>query len=379
MIIVLSGCLGRLPLGGHAWAHLQYLVGLHAGGHEVYYLEDAGAESWVYDWDSQEFRTDLEYPGAYIKSCLEPFGLGDRWAYRAGDHSRGIGAEALREICSQADLLLVFASPLAPWRDEYDLPRRRAFVDVDPGFVQMRVANGEPALQETIARCERLFTVGQRIGAADCEIPTLGRHWWTTVPPVVLSEWPVASDGEATHFTSVMQWGGYPEVVFDGARYGTKADEFWKFVDLPCRTTQPLQIALTGGQPEALARQGWDVVEGWVPSRTPWSYRSFIQRSRAEFSVAKHGYVRTRGGWFSDRSVCYLASGRPVLVQDTGLSDWLPVGEGVLAFDDVRRAALAIEAVNAAYPRHQRAARRIAETYFASDRVLPELLEAALG
>src|SRR5207244_9858730 len=141
---------------------------------------------------------------------------------------------------------------------------------------------------------------------------------------------------------------------------------------------QPFRIALTGAPPEDLARHGWEVVPGWVPSRTPWSYRTFIQESRAEFGVAKHGYVLSRGGWFSDRSVCYLASGRPVLVEDTGLADWLTVGEGVVTFANPEEAVAGINHINADYERHRRVARRLAEHVFSTEQVLKAFLTEAM-
>ena len=379
MIVLFSGSVGRLPLGGHAWAEMQYLAGLRALGHEVYYLEDCGGESWVYDWDSEQLTTDLDYPAGYVRACLEPLGLQDRWIYRAGDQARGLTIEQLKEVCSQADLFIVWAVPIALWRPEYDWPRRRAFIDVDPGFTQIGLARGRADLVETVDRCERLFTFAQRLGAADCPIPTAGRAWLTTLPPVVLEQWPYVAGDEPSHFTSIMQWRGFREVEYEGVRYGQKDLEFPKFIGLPRQTEQPLCVALTGAPPETLTEHGWEVVPGWTPSRTPWTYREFIQRSRAELSVAKQGYVAMRGGWFSDRSVCYLASGRPVLVEDTGLADWLPLGEGIVTFRDLPEAVHGIESINGDYGRHRRAARRLAEEYFAAERVFPPLLEAALG
>lgn len=378
MIIVFSGSIGRFPVGGHAWVQMQYLAGLRALRHEVFYLEDCGEESWVYNWEAEELTTGLAYPAAYVHDCLEPLGLGARWIYRAGEQSTGMGVNEFLEICGQADLLLIWAVPLTRWRDEYGWPRRRAFVDADPGFTQISLANGDPQLAATVERCERLFTVGQRIGAPDCHIPTAGRRWLKTVPPVSLAEWLPTEDGPGTHFTSIMQWRGFRDVAYEGAVYGQKDREFPRFVDLPRLTSQPLRIALTGLAPEELTRHGWEVVPGWRASRTPWSYRAFIQESRAEFGVAKHGYVLMRGGWFSDRSVCYLACGRPVLVQDTGLDDWLPTGEGIVTFRDPQEVLRGIEVINADYDRHGRAARRLAERHFAAERVLPPLLEAAM-
>jgi hypothetical protein len=377
VIIVFSGTIGRAGVGGLAWMNMQYLAGLRDLGHDVYYLEDCGPESWVYHWEAERLTTDLAYPAAYVRDCLEPLGLGGRWTYRAGEQAAGMGAEEFREVCSGADLLIVQAAAVTPWRPEYDRPRRRAFIDVDPGFTQISLEKGHAELADTVRRCERLFTIAQRIGATDCPIPTAGREWLRTLPPVALGQWPVAGDGPATHFTSIMQWRGFRDVKYQGVLYGQKDREFPRFLDLPRNTAQPIRVALAGAPPDDLALHGWEVVPGREPSRTAWTYREFIRGSRAEFGVAKHGYVRTRGGWFSDRSVCYLASGRPVLVQDTGLGDWLPTGEGVVTFGDVPGAVRGIEAINADYGRHRRAARRLAEEVFAAGRVLPPLLEAA--
>jgi hypothetical protein len=358
---------------------MQYLAGLRALGHEVYYLEECGAESWVYNWDTEQLTTDLAYPAGYIQACLRLLGLEHAWIYRAGEQAVGMPVEEFRGRCAAADLLIIRAVPLAWWRPEYALPRRRVFIDADPGFTQISLAQGHPDLTATVARCERLFTIGQRLGAPDCPVPLGDRRWEKTVAPVALAHWPVAEDGPAGHFTAIMQWRGFRDVTYAGVQYGQKDREFPRFLDLPRRTTQPFRLALTGGDAEELVRHGWEVVPGWEPSRTPESYRAFIQASRAEFGVAKHGYVQMRGGWFSDRSVCYLASGRPVLVQDTGLADWLPTGEGVVTFSDAREALVGVARINADYAAQRRAARQIAETYFAAERVLPPLLDAALA
>jgi hypothetical protein len=284
--------------------------------------------------------------------------------------------DTLKAVCEQADLLLVRAIPLWDWRPEYDLPKRRAFVDVDPGFTQMNIASGDKEFDAAIDRCEKLFTLGQRFGAADCLVPNTGRPWLKTLPPVALSEWPPLNSVSATYFTSVMRWDGFQDASFQGKTYGQKDLELSRFIDLPRKSSQKFRIALNG--PETLAEYGWEIVPGEVATRTPKAYRDFIRDSRAEFGVAKHGYVEMRPGWFSDRSVCYLACGLPVLIQDTGLEDWLPVGEGVLTFQDWQGIMHGIEMINVDYTRHRRAARRLAEEYFSTQRVLPALLEAAL-
>jgi hypothetical protein len=377
MLIVVCGSIGRSVTGGQAWANLQYLIGLRALGHDVYYLEDVGDWSRTYSWEEGQHTDSLDYPSDFIRRSLEPYGFGDRWAYRVGRESRGRSIEEIRALCAEADLLLVRGIPFIVWRPDYDLPRRRAFIDVDPGFTQVRLANGEPAFAETLGKCERLFTISQRIGKPDCDIPAAGRVWNSTLPPVALEAWPVTPAPKDAPFTSVIRWRGFKDVKYRGKEYGQRDREFPKFIDLPAQSRQSFQIALTGGGAEKLTKAGWKVVEGWRTSRTTESYRSFIQDSRAEFGVAKHCYVATRGGWFSDRSVCYLASGRPVLVQDTGLG-WLPLGSGVLTYATAREAIHQIECINADYRSHQTSARALATTLFSTKRVLPQLLNQAM-
>jgi hypothetical protein len=378
MKIILAGTIGRSGLGGQAWAGMQYLLGLRALGHEVVYLEDCGKSSWVYVWEKEDWTHELDYPAGYLRTCFEPFGLGDSWIYRDNYRSLGMPLEEFQEFCAHADLLIMRAAPFWNWRPEYDLPQRRAFIDVDPGFTQIAIANGDAGLTEGIARAERRFTYAQRYGAADCAIPGDGGPWLPTRPPVYLPEWPQLETA-ASHFTSVMRWQGFKEVSYRGVTYGQRDKEFPRYFDLPQRTAQKFLIAQMGIKPEELTRHGWEVAMGEIVSRTPQLYRGFIQQSRGEFSVPKNGYVAMRGGWFSDRSVCYLASGRPVVMEDTGLADWLPVGQGVLTFNNPDEALQCIETVNADYEKHRRTARQLAADHFATDKVLPALLVAAMN
>jgi hypothetical protein len=377
MTIILAGTIGRSGLGGQAWACLQYLLGWRALGHEVFYLEDCGRSSWVYIWEKEDWTHELDYPAAYVGACLEPFGLGERWIYRDNYRSVGMPLEKFLEVCAQADLLVMRAVPFWNWRKEYEGPRRRAFIDVDPGFTQITLANGDQGWVEGVARAERRFTYGQRLGAPDCPAPLTGGPWLKTVPPVFLPEWPVANT-EAAHFTSVMRWQGFKEVMHEGVSYGQRDKEFEDYLDMPRLTAQKFRMAQMGIKPEVLASHGWEVALGEVISRTPESYREFIQQSRAEFSIPKNGYVKMRGGWFSDRSVCYLASGRPVLIKDTGLADWLPVGNGLLTFNTPAEAVQKIDCINSDYEHHRRAARRVAETHFASEKVLANFVAQAM-
>jgi hypothetical protein len=378
MIVILAGSIGRFPVGGHAWVDMQYLLGLRALGHDVYYLEDCGEGSWVYNWHTKEVTTDLEYPTAFLRDCLTSIGFDGRWLYRAGDQFVGMPQSCFRDLCSEADLMIIRGVPLLAWRSEYDCPRRRIFIDSDPGFTQISLEHGHSALKMTVERCERLFTIGCGIGTPQCPIPTAGRKWSTIMPPVHLPHWPVAEGHQPTYFTSIMQWRSYPKGFYKNVQYGDKQKEFPQFIDLPTLTGQPLLLALIGGAPDELSAHGWHVISGAAATLTPNSYRAFINNSRAEFGVAKEGYVHTRSGWFSDRSVCYLASGRPVLVQDTGQSEWIQTGEGLLTFRTLTDALDGIDAINNDYERQRRAARVLAERHFAAERVLPRMVEEAL-
>jgi len=376
--IILAGTIGRSGLGGQAWACLQYLLGFRALGHEVFYLEDCGDTTWVWDWDKNGWNYGLDYPASYVNASLAPFGLETNWIYRTDKDSRGLQIDRFKEICRTADLLIMRATPLWTWREEYDWPKRRAFIDVDPGFTQITLANGDQGWLAGVARAERRFTLAQRIGEADCPIPQTGGPWLKTLPPVYLPEWP-AAESEASHFTSIIRWQGFREVTHNGMSYGQRDQEFPTYFDLPRATSQTFRLAQMGMKPELLTQHGWEVVAGEVISRTPNSYREFIQNSRAEFSVPKNGYVKMRGGWFSDRSVCYLASGRPVLIEDTGLRDIFPVGEGLVTFHDLPGAIAGVAEISAHYERHRRAARALAENVFSTERILPEFLRAAMS
>ncbi len=379
MRIILAGCIGRFPLAGHAWITSQYLLGLRSLGHDVYYLEDSGEESWVYEWSREEMTNDINYPANFIARMLDPIEMEGRWIYRTSHHSAGMSLDELRSICQTADLLLIRGAPINAWRDEYSAPLRRAFIDVDPLFTQVKATQGDPSLIETLDRCDHVFTIAQRIGQADCTIPLLKRQWNVTVSPVFLPAWRMATH-EAVHpFTTVMQWDSYDSVQYGGIAYGNKSHEFPRFTTVPRRAQAEFCIAMIGRPPDHLDVGGWQIVDGTIVSSTLEDYRNFIQQSLAEFSVAKQGYVISRGGWFSDRSVCYLASGRPVVVQDTGLRDWLPVGRGVLCFQTVGEAVDAVTDIRQQYETHRLHARRIAEDYFSTERVLPTLLQQAIS
>src|SRR5687767_2982753 len=244
MVIILAGTIGRSGLGGQAWAVMQYLAGFKHLGHEVFYLEDCGDTSYAFDWEREEPTYDLDYPASFVGQCLDVIGLGDRWIYRTGEESRGMPLSTLLDACAAADLLIMRAAPMWTWRPEYERPRRRAFIDVDPGFTQFAIARGG-GLAEPLTRYERFFTYGQNIGRADCPIPTGDKSWIPTVPPVHLPHWPMVHDA-ATHFSSLIRWTGFREESYGGTKIGQRDVQFPKYLDLPQMTTQPLRMAAMG-------------------------------------------------------------------------------------------------------------------------------------
>ena len=228
-----------------------------------------------------------------------------------------------------------------------------------------------------VAHAECRLTYGQCSGRVGCLMPQTGGPWVATLPPVHIEEWPDHSNRPGTHYTSVIRWQGFREVTVDGKVFGQRDKQFAQYLDLPSRTKTKFRIALMGTEPSTLTSRGWEVRPGEEVSKTTDSYRTFIQDSRAEICIPKHGYVAMRTGWVSDRSICYLASGRPVLMEETGVSDCLATGAGLVTFRSADTAVAMLEEVEAHYPDHARAARSLAASLFSTRTVLPDLLEAA--
>lgn len=369
--IAIAGCLAQKARNaGHTWQFLQYLLGFRRLGYEVLLL------------DSLE-HAGLDRPAqlrsvAYVDEVMREHGLDDAWtvALPGGHHAGAPRARALRFV-QDADLLL---NTMGFCTDEPLLAaaRRRVFLDTDPGFAQMWFDLG---LADVLSGHDAHVTIGERIGEPDCEIPTCGLDWVTTPQPVVLDAWPRASDPPRRPFTSVASWrGAYGPVDYAGKRYGLRVHEFRRFARLPELTGRAFELALAIHEAEtpdlALLRDGgWKLVAPEEVATTPAAYRAFIAESTAELMVAKGMYVQARSGWVSERSLCYLASGRPVVAQDTGLGDRYPLGTGLLAFETLDEAAACVEQIAADYARHADAARALAEAHFDSDRVLGRLLE----
>jgi len=378
--IVVLGYLVRGPIGGMAWHHLQYVLGLCAMGHDVYFMEDSGDDAWAcYDPQRDVTDADPSFGLAFAAATFARAGFADRWAYHDALGGRWLGpaADRLLSICTSADVCLNLsgANVLRQW--VMDIPVR-VYVDTDPVFTQIRNLL-DPKRRAHALSHTAFFSFGENFRNPGCTIPDDGFAWQPTRQPVVLDAWPVTAGPDRAPFTTVMVWDSYPAQEYAGRTFGMKSASFADYFDLPARTQETLELALGGASaPRAeLRRKGWQLLNPLEPSRDPWTYQRYLQRSKAEFSLAKHGYVAARSGWFSERSAGYLASGRPVVVQETGFSDWLDADGGVIAFNTPDEAIAGVGDVGRRYTYHCRAAREIAEQYFDARSVLARLLDSA--
>ena len=377
LTILLSGMVAADPhQGGATWAVLQYLLGLRRLGHDAYLVEPVRPSS-LRPAGAALGATDN---AAYFRGVVSEFGL-ERSAALLLEGTRetvGLGYDELLAVARRADALLNVSGMLT---DEALIGRVpvRVYLDLDPAFVQLwHAAEG---IDMRFAGHTHFVTVGQAIGRPGCDVPTCGREWIPTLPPVVLDHWPAADRVTHDGLTTVANWRGYGSVEYRGVFHGQKAHSFREVIDLPTRTRERFLPALAIHPGEArdlaaLAANGWRLLDPAVVAGTPDEYMRFVQGSKAEFGVAKSGYVVSNCGWFSDRSACYLASGRPVVAQETGFSRILPTGAGLFSFRTADDALAAVDALNADYPRHARAARAIAQEFFDSDKVLSRLLRA---
>jgi hypothetical protein len=377
--IVVLGYMIRGPLGGLAWHYLQYLIGLANLGHDVFYVEDSDDYPACYNPSRNVTDTDPTYGLRFTARAFDRLGLGERWAYYDAHTERwlGPGADNILDVCRSADLVLNVSgvNVLRPWLSDVPV---RVLVDTDPAFTQIRHLT-DPIARRRALQHTAFFSFGENIDGGSSDIPDDGVPWLATRQPVALDAWPATPGQPQGRLTTVMQWSSYPPREYQGQHYGMKSDSFGPYADLPEQVGPIFQLSLGGsGFDEEMASK-WGVQDSRLPTRDPWTYQRYIQNSKAEFSVAKHGYVVSRSGWFSERSAAYLASGRPVIVQDTGFTAWLAAGVGVLAFGTPDEALTRIEEVNSRYELHCQAARGIAEGYFDARQVLPHLIERAMA
>lgn len=381
-IVLANGSLASYPQGGGLWScFLQYMLGIAALGHEVFWLE-------LLRSTGDETRDRLQI-GTFFRR-FHHHGFKDRCALLVYDKDLteptlssvtpfGMSKHKIEKIAKNADLLWNFACALR--QPLLSLFRRRVLVDGDPGHLQVSALTCDMGIHEHHV----FLSVGRKLHDPDCEVPTLGVKWHHSSPVVHLPMWDVTPDpGEHAPFSSVTQWTWEELWLQDRVLSVSKRDAYLRYLELPQRAGRPFELAVNlhpkdrTGDRELLRNHGWKLVHPHRVARSPSSYQRYIKHSRAEFSCPKPIHRELKTGWFSDRTAAYLASGRPVLAEDTGFSEYLPTGEGLVVFRDLAEAVAGAKEIDANYSRHMYAARRLAEEYFAADRVLPRLLDASM-
>jgi hypothetical protein len=383
-VIVVLGALGRIPLAGVAWQILHYLEGFRRVGCDVYYVEDTG--DWPWDPEQNTISADPGYTVCYLARVLGRFGFGERWAYRAeaeGGRIHGVPESRVRDLFRRADALVNLTGATVLREEHLNVPVR-IYLETDPVLPQIEVAQGRRFTIDLLAAHTHHFTFGENLGAADCGVPVERFRYLPTRQPVVLDWW---QDGPSRCagckcFTTVASWQqSGKDVEWRGEQYSwSKHHEFLKFVDLPRRSGEAFELALACDDAATLAKlreHGWRVTDALRLSLDVEPYRDYLRGSRGEFTVAKDQNIRLRSGWFSDRSACYLAAGRPVITQDTGFGNVLPTGRGLFAFRTMEDVLAALDAVGGDYAGHCRAAREVAAEHFAAEKVIGVLMECA--
>jgi hypothetical protein len=387
--IIVGGYIGLLPAGGVTWDYIQYPVGLASLGQDVYYVEDT--RLWpIYQSPGSDW-SDASGSINHLDAVMKDFELGKRWAYRVEVSGKvfGLSEEQLLEVCRTADVFINISCSTF-MRDEYRQIPARVLIDSDPMFTQIQYLSeqmftpGQPGLRELVDAHNNHFTFGENFGSEDCLIPDCGIRWHTTRQPICLDHWSVSpQSNNGNGYTTLMNWTAAKPLEFDGTSWGQKDLEFRRFFAMPGKFREAkLEVAVgqTGGAGTSFPtieaeNAGWRVLEPEKCAGDWKSYRDFVSKSRGEFSVAKETYVKARTGWFSCRSACYLASGRPVVTQDTAWSKYFPTDYGLIPFTNQDEAVDALTRIESEPQKHSRSARRIAEEYFDSSRVLTRMLE----
>jgi hypothetical protein len=383
LTIVVGGYIVAYPLGGMTWHHLNYLLGLHELGHEVWFLEDSGSYSYPYNPITWQTAVDSTYGRKYLEETFARYGLPLRYCYYSQfeDAHYGLKRDELNSLLARADLMLC-VSGVTPLRPDRPRPRRCAVIDTDPVFTQLRMGHDEE-FSAYYRQFDAVATFGRLIGKPSCPLPTHGLDWIGTNQPIALKHWPAAAK-KSDEFTTIGKWEHTSDrnLQFNGKSFrSSKGVEWMKMIDLPSKVPWKMTLGMLS-MPEKTAAEftshGWKIVNAEQSTLNCPTFADFIRASAGEFTVAKEIYAGLPSGWFSDRSAAYLASGKPVVTQETGFADWLPTNQGLFSYKTPEEAAVALNAIAKDYSRHSTAARTVAEQYFDSKKVLPELLESIM-
>jgi hypothetical protein len=383
--LVVTGFMGSIPIAGVIWQHIHYIVGLQRLGHEVYYIEDSGRIP--YDPIIGEPTIDFSFAGKMLAQLAAEFGFEDRWSYVAryakGFPALGLARKDVQQLYRDADAILNVCGA-QELTDDLLVSDRLIYVESDPGLEQIKVDQRDPATLEYLSRHRVRFTFGENVGTEKFGVPTHEFTWLPTRQPVVTDFWcsehaPLPS----AVFTSVANWStsGLKDIEWRGEKFlWSKSLEFLRFIEAPRAAGETFELATNIAEPdvrEQFLRNGWRFHPPDGLSADINLYRDYIAQSKGEFTAAKEQYVRLNTGWFSDRSACYLASGRPVITQDTGFAEHYGERGGVLAFRSLGEIVEAVKMVNADHGHHAKAARELARQVFEAEKVLASLLERA--
>ena len=383
--IVVMGFMGSMPIAGVIWQHIHYIVGLQQLGHEVYYIEDSARIP--YNPETFEVTTDFDYTAGLLNRLAREFDFKNRWAYCAryssGNPTAGLRLDKIRRLYREADAVLNICGT-QEFNGDLLQSDRILYIESDPGVEQIKIDKGIASTKAYLERHHALFSFGENIGTKRFPVPTHGLKWLPTRQPVVTDLWRTRqSPPTAAMFTSVANWStsGLKDITWRGEKYlWSKSREFLRFIAAPKKAGETFELATNIEQASTRAkfeRNGWRLTSPLQMSVDYWLYRDYVQRSKGEFTVAKDQYVRLNTGWFSDRSVCYLAAGRPVIIQETGFTKFYGGKAGLLSFRTLEEIVEAVKQINADYTKHSRAAYALAREMFEAKKVLKSILDRA--
>jgi hypothetical protein len=381
--IVVMGFMGSCPIAGVIWQHVHYIVGLNRLGHDVYYIEDSAR--LPYNAETFDTSEDYGYAAKVLARLAGEFGFKQRWSFCArflpDNPTAGFGLQKIRQLYRDADAILNVCGT-QELNDDLRQSDRLLYIESDPGVEQIKVDQRKKATIEYLRQHHALFTFGENVVTKNFPVPLHGLRWFPTRQPIVTDLWKTnRRPAKSAVFTTIANWStsGLKDIEWRGEKYlWSKSREFLRFMNAPVRANEPFEMATDIKDAKTLEkfqRRNWSFCSPHDLSIDYWRYRDYIRRSKAEFTVAKDQYIRLRSGWFSDRSACYLAAGRPVITQETGFTDHYGSDGGLFAYDSLGQIVEAVKMINADYPFHSRAARNIARETFEATKVLASLLE----
>ena len=383
--IVVMGFMGSCPIAGVIWQHIHYVVGLQRLGHAVYYIEDSAR--LPYNPETFEVNNEFDYAARLLNRLSREFGFKNRWAFCArylpGNPTAGLPLRRIRQLYRDADAILNICGA-QEFNDDLLVSDRILYIESDPGVEQIKIDKGVKATTNYLQRHRALFTFGENVGTKSFPVPTHGFKWLPTRQPVVTDLWKTQrAPSRAAVFTSVANWStsGLKDITWRGDKYlWSKSREFLRSISAPKKSGETFELATNIEDANTRAkflRNGWRLHSPLQLSVDYWLYREYIRHSKGEFTVAKDQYIRLNTGWFSDRSACYLAAGRPVIIQETGFTKIYGGKAGLLSFRSLSEIVDAVKVINADYAKHSRAARALAREFFEAENVLKSILDRA--